>query len=48
LTIPPHSSSADFARELFKHSKNTASFCVYNEKNIFGFVYCFFCEWRHK
>jgi len=37
-----HNSGAETARELFKHSKDSAGLLVANEKTIFGFQ--IFCE----
>jgi len=41
-------SADDCIRELFKPSKDSASLCVCNEKNVFGFEFWIFCEWCHK
>jgi len=45
LTWQPHSTSADCAKELFKPLKDSASL---QWKQIFGFEFPAFCEWRHK
>jgi len=48
LLYQQHSFSVDCAKELFKPLKDSASLLVCNEKNVFGFEFRFFCEWRHK
>jgi len=44
MSLCGHNPAADYARELFKPSKDSASFRVCNEKKIIGFEFWIFCE----
>jgi len=48
LPYQHHSSSADYARELFKSLNGLASLLVCTRKKNFGWGVRIFCEWRHK
>jgi len=48
LLYQHHSSSADCTRELFKSWNRSASLLLCTWKNIFGWGWRIFCEWRHK
>jgi len=44
LSLQVHSSSAEYARELFKPSKDSPSLQVRNKISFYGFGFRFFCE----